>query len=139
MIDVKVTQFFDRATVIEKVRDGTKSTLAKAGAFVRTRARSLLRRRKRSAQPGQPPSDHGGYLKRWIFFAYEAATQSVVIGPRLFRSSRPTVPQLLEGGGEIARHRSSGKPATYSKFPFMEPALEAERPKFPELFSDVVK
>jgi hypothetical protein len=137
VVDIKFSQFFDRAAVIEKVEDGTKSVLAKAGAFVRTRAKSSIRSRKKPATPGTPPSSHTGILKNLILFGYEPATESVVIGPKLFRSANPTGPELLEYGGN--GKTLAGKPAIYQKFPFMEPALEAERDHFAELFSNAIK
>jgi hypothetical protein len=138
MLNVKFSGFFDRPEVVKRVRDGTKSVLSRAGAFIRTRARSSIRKRNRSAEPGQPPSDHGGWLKKLLFFAYDAATHSVVVGPLLFRKQSPTAPLLLEEGGTV-KHWRTGEPATYSAFPYMKPAMEAERPKFPELFTNSIK
>ncbi len=139
MVDIKFSQFFDREGVIDKVKDGTKSALSKAGSFVRQRAKSSIRKRKKSAQPGNPPSSHTGLLKKFIFFGYDAETESVVVGPQLFKSGTPTpVTQLLEFGGETRSWRD-GSPAKYNAFPFMGPALEAERDKFPELFANSVK
>lgn len=127
--------FFDRAAVTDKVKEGTKSPLAKFGAFVRQRAKGLLRKRKKSATPGNPPSSHIGLLKDLIFFGYDTS-HSVLVGPTRFRSGTPTAPQLLEQGGRTIRR---GKPALYRQFPFMAPALEAEAPKFPELFANSVR
>ena len=138
MIDIKYSQFFDKPKVIAKVKDGTKSALSKAGAFVRTRAKSLIRKRKKSAKPGSPPSSHTGLLKKLIFFGYDAAKDSVVVGPKLYRNSTRPTPNVLEFGG-TTRHWKTGKPMVYRKFPFMAPALDAERENFPDLFANSVK
>jgi hypothetical protein len=136
---MKFTGFTDWPKLKASFKRAGNGVLKKAGAFVRTRAKSSIRKRKRSAVPGQPPSSHTGRLRDLIFFVVEEAIGSVVIGPLLFRQQTPTVPKLLELGGTVEKQWRTGKPATYHKFPYMEPALEAERPKFPELFTDSVK
>ncbi len=138
MIDVKFSMFFDRPNVIKRIKDGTKSTMSKAGAFIRQRAKSSIRPRKRIAKPGEPPSSHEGTLKRLIFFGYDSSTDSVVIGPKLSKGGKPTIPHLLEFGGSTKSWRN-GKTAKYRAFPFMAPALEAEQQKFAGLFDGAVK
>src|SRR4051794_21204121 len=79
--------------------------LSRIGAFIRTRARSLLRRRKKTAGAGQAPSVHSSNpdasLKK-ILFAYDPSTRSVVVGPVLLNSNpysgQTTVPALMEAG-----------------------------------------
>lgn len=154
MVDIKFSMFFDRPAVIKRVKDGTKSVLSKAGAFVRRRAKSSIRKRKRSAEAGNAPSSRTGRLRDLIYFGYDAITQSVVIGPLLFRKRTPTVPLLLEIGGEITTTEERyvrdgdegrltkmppGTKLTYAKFPYMQPAWDAERPNFPGLFTNSIK
>lgn len=138
MIDIKFNMFFDRAGVVQHVRDGTKSVLSKAGAFARRTMKGLIRSGKNPAKPGNPPKSHTGLFKELIFFGYEAASQSVVIGPAFRSRQNPPVPQLLNDGGEAINWRT-GKPATYQAFPFVEPTLAIEAPKFPELFTNAIK
>lgn len=108
-ITLKVTQtFFDRKSVIDRISKARRKVLSKAGAFVRKRSRSLLRRRKKPSAAGQPPSVHSkdsvATLKN-ILFAYEEARDSVVIGPVKLNQvndvdgGRMTVPELMEQGG----------------------------------------
>jgi hypothetical protein len=82
--------------------------LSKFGAYVRTAAKSSIRKRKRASAPGSPPSSHTGLLKRFIYFGYDTAARSVVIGPvplnqvsftEDMRPVRGTVPESLEYGG----------------------------------------
>lgn len=138
MIGINYSMFFDRPGVIKHVKDGTKSALSKAGAFIRTRARSLIRPRKRAAKPGQPPSSHEGTLRRLIFFGYDTNTESVVVGPKLSKGSNPTVPHLLEFGG-VTKHWKSKRPAKYHAFPYMKPALELEKSNLPAAFAGAIK
>lgn len=99
-------RFFDRAAVQNMVHRKNLKVLSKAGAFVRRRARTKLRRRKGVSPAGAPPSVHSqdsfATLKN-ILFGLHQDNESVVIGPRfvrrLKRSSRSTVPELMEYGG----------------------------------------
>lgn len=98
--------FFDRARVQMALTRKHHKVLSKAGAFVRQRARTKLRRRKGTSPAGTPPSVHSqdtfATLKN-ILFGLHRDNESVVIGPRfakrLRRSSRSTVPELMEYGG----------------------------------------
>jgi hypothetical protein len=140
MINIDYKFFFDRPAVQKKVKDGVQSVLARMGAFVRTRAqRSIRPAPKKHFIPvaGQPPRSHVGTLRDLIFFGYDTSTETMVVGPKLFKSGKPTAPNLLEFGGSTIN--SKGKRATYRKFPFMNPALIAESANFPGLFSGSIK
>lgn len=143
MFDIKFSHFFDRPFVVSKIDEATRRVLSKFGSYVRTRARRSIRSRKRkSAEPGNPPFSHAGQLKNLIFFQFEPENFGVVVGPKVSavskRRGRKTVPELLEYGG-TALHWRTGKPSVYRKFPYMEPALRAEAPKFAGLFKDAIK
>ena len=117
--------FFDRDAILKAMDKVTAKALSKYGAFVRQRARTSLRYREDPAPPGQPPSVHktmtrnktnkrtgvtkkqdSSPLRDFIFFAFEKATQSVVIGPaktnqqNAFGTDRP-IPAVLEYGGRV--------------------------------------
>jgi hypothetical protein len=90
-----------------------RKALSKAGAFIRRRARSSLRRRKKSSEPGQPPSVHTSdrvaTLKN-ILFAYEPQSESLVVGPVKLNQKAAllgpqlgdaTVPQVHEFGATV--------------------------------------
>lgn len=133
--------FFDRAEIDKKVAAGQKKALGKFGAFVRTRARSSIRKRKRVSLPGQPPSSHVGTYKNLIFFAYDPVAESVVIGPVKFKKGN--VPALLEHGGPAVRKGPSGNLRTvyYRARPAIGPAgrAEATSQTFKALLSGMVK
>lgn len=110
--------FFDRDSVKKKLDMGMRRVLSRAGAFVRRRAKSSIRKRKKASPPGSPPSSHTGVLKDFIFFAYDDANKSVVIGPtktnqkNAFGRGGKTVPGVLETGGIVGMHEhlvESGK------------------------------
>lgn len=127
--------FFDSEKVLRAVDAGTRKALSRFGAFVRTRARSSMRKRKNGhSRPGQPPFvKEKGLLKKLLFFSYDPQTKSVVVGPA--RINKSTVPAVHEFGGRLKVGR---KAVRYRPRPFMGPALKAELPKFADQFRGVV-
>ena len=141
--------FFDRQIVIDAVGKATAKNLSKAGSFIRTSARSSLRRRKSTSQPGEPPSVHSkdrvATLKN-IWFVFDPANRSVIVGPlklngsRLEGSDRKTVPSLHElGGAAVVKSKKRKRRARYAPRPFMGPAMQRELPKFEGLWANSVK
>jgi hypothetical protein len=113
--------FFDRPAIQLAADRASRKVLSKAGAFVRRRARSSIRRRKGTSPAGGPPYAHSkdnvATLKN-ILFGYDPAAQSVVIGPLRLNQYHylgpqlraGTVPQLHEFGGRIGfREKRVGK------------------------------
>lgn len=155
-----IENFFDRDHVIAAMDETTLKALSKAGAFIRQRARTSMRRRKRPSEPGQPPSVHSGELREYLFFAWDASSRSVVVGPAGFKNS--DVPNLQEFGGVRTNQRErtirvvapgqgprgrrteartlrAGEPIVYPKRPYMAPALEKELSRVPSLFQNAVR
>lgn len=128
--------FFDRPAVVSAADRATRRTLSKFGAFVRRRAKSSIRKRRKPSDPGKPPSSHTGLLKKFILFAYEPSRRSVVIGPTLLRETAVPVPALLEYGGEIPRptRRGGTRTAVYRPRPFMGPAFLTELQGLPDMW-----
>jgi hypothetical protein len=163
-LEYKVTgQFFDRAPVQKMMVDHERRSLSRIGAFIRRRARSSIRRRKRISAAGQPPSAHStdkvASIKN-ILFAYDARRKSVVVGPVLLNqrnigvTNSGTIPETIEAGGavmirekRVGKHWMSqgrrvrpGQPtrrrrAVYKPRPIMGPALKAEQPNIPKIFA----
>ncbi len=193
-IDVK-SMFFDRRAVIDALGSANVKALGRGGAFIRRRAKSSIRKRKRVSRPGEPPSSHVGTLRNLIYFGFDTGRQSVVIGPTPLGTVGRVPPILEYGGPSIVRKNSrrrlrrpggageiriggrhgkttkrvaDGKWVTYAKLttqtqadranrlnaelygpeyiggkpiearPFMGPALKAEMPSLPMLWSNSV-
>lgn len=134
--------FFDSPAVVARMKKARRRALSKAGAFVRRRAQTSIRPRKKSSPPGQPPSSHAGLLRKFIYFAWDQSSESVVVGPVPLdtRPQSPGAPELLEHGGSVSRELKSGRKVrdTYAGNPFMSPSLEKERPKFAALFKGLL-
>lgn len=138
--------FFDSPKVMRAVDTATRKALSRAGAFIRTTAKSSIRSRKKISKPGNPPSSHTGILKRLIFFGYEPAGRTVVIGP--VAHGKGEAPSLLEFGGKVTRtvlYRRGGKyrekrqRMTYRPRPFMGPAMVKELPNLPKRWAGSVR
>ena len=144
---LKKFTFREQALSAESFRVGRR-VIVRGLAFVRRRARSSLRRRKRVSQPGQPPSVHSkdkfANLKN-IRFTWDQTTESGIVGPVFTNQrnqgfngifARGTVPKLHEFGGvaTIREKQVAGRwvavgrrrRASYPPRPFIGPASTAE-------------
>ena len=160
--------FFDRPAVQKAMDKATRKALGRAGAFIRTRAKSSIRKapylrrktrgkarsdlRRASSKPGNPPYSQVGTLKRFLFFAYDPASESVVVGPeRITRST--DAPHTLEFGGRALvklkplpkwwrtpkKPRPLSKRVFIKKRPYMLPALKKEAPNLPKLWANSIR
>lgn len=112
--------FLDRAAVTQAVDAAKREKLAQQGAYVQKTMQRLMRYRKRPSAPGEPPSAHatateeevtpegkvrkrkrGALLREFLYFVWDAATQSVVVGP--IKLGRSEAPASLEYGAQIHR------------------------------------
>lgn len=144
MIGIRADQakgmFFDQAKVKRAAGRAQARVFARFGAYVRRRARQSIRKRRRISKPGEPPSSHTGALKRFIYFVYDRAQQSVIVGPVLLPGKPGDAPEALEYGGRSATIED-GKRASMiiQPRPFMEPAFEEEQPKLPGMWRDAIR
>lgn len=130
--------FFDRAAIEKKIPPAKRRAMSKFGAFVRTRAKTSIKSRKGSSKPGEVPHSKTGILKRFIFFGYDPANESVVIGPARIRSDS-TSPEALEHGGVSSFvSRGQRKTARYESRPYMLPAFLTETRKVSEEFKGIL-
>lgn len=144
MIDMRIKSlFFDRKVVIDAVDKAKRAVLSRAGAFIRTIARTSIRKRKGSAPPGKPPHSHVGLLRNFILFGYDPASDSVVIGPA--KLNKPTeAPRVLEHGGtttasRFERGRIRKRRIFVKPRPYMGPALQKEQSKLPKRWAGSVR
>ena len=138
----KVTQFFlDRAHIAKKIGAAKVKALMRSGGRMRiTAQRSMRYRVKGSSAPGAPPFAHkkrGALLRKLLFFFYDQASDSVVVGP--VSSRKAEAPGLNEFGG-TSKHTAKGKVivAHYPPRPFMSPALRLEEPKMPKEWANSI-
>lgn len=100
--------------------------------------RKKPKRPLQASKPGQPPRSVIGLLRQFILFGFDAAKNSVVVGPaRLNGSAGPVALQALEYGGEFVNPK--GKRITIKARPFMTPAFNAELPKLDSMWINSIK
>ena len=148
--------FFDKPAVVRAVDRARRRVLSRAGAIVRRAAKKQLRKKRggRPAKAGEPPTRRKGLLYKLTYFAYEQASQSAIVGPRLLRTktaptSEHTVPSVLETGGRVRapryRSRHGGQRYTrqvtlkYDPHPYMQPALRAEKDKVADVWKNSIR
>lgn len=179
MLSMTVSQakagFFDRQAVTSAVDRATKKNLSKAGAFIRTSARSSMRKARRKSdgeltaeekrifdlrlriwkqnkdgsprpkrplapsKPGEPPRIVTGLLKKFLFFAYDAGSKSVVVGPARLNGTSGTAPATLEKGGSATIGGRRKKTVRVAARPYMGPALAKNKAATVGLWKDSVK
>lgn len=160
MFDVAATTdwFLDRAAVAAKLDPEVRKALSKFGAFVRQRSRTSLKYGTGVSAPGATPTVHRAQtkaktskktgkvtvqqvspLRELIFFAFDPATESVVIGPTV-GGSASGAPEALEHGGTSTYVRD-GKTlvAHYAPRPFVRPAFDQEVEHAADLFKDLIR
>lgn len=149
MIGYQATRvFFDTKAVMARLPPARRKALSKGGAFIRQTARGSIRKGKKPSKPGSPPKSHVGTLKRLLYFAFDLATDSTVIGPeftntpgRRVKPVNGTVASTLEEGGAVSvflKRTGQSVNAKIEARPFMAPALEKNKSKLPELWRDSI-
>ena len=162
-VDVRAVKlFFDRATVESALDKHERRVLGRTGAFTRKVMRNSIRKRpKKKGFKSTPPFPryvaHSNSGLRLIFFVYEPAKGSVVIGPVKFRHKTEyvmhnrierydigadTVPELLNTGGtsRVTRVYRSGRTYlhtfNYRKFNFVDIAREEGIERMQEIIAE---
>ncbi len=141
----EVKMYFGRGDALMRAVDRAKWRVhTRFGAFVRSDARQSIRNRRRSARPGEAPSNQMGHLRGHIYFV--ATLDNVIIGPALLQGRgmgyEPykvvTVPELLEDGSTVTDRE--GEIHFYAEHPYMGPAFEKNKQEaLPKLWADSVK
>lgn len=162
-------RFIDRPAIDRAIRRSKKQPLVKGGAFIRRAARSSIKKvarpkkgfsknkavrarqqsRLRDPSPaGTPPKSRSTEPNlRTIFFVWDPAVESVVVGPVVLanRSTDRPAGDIHEHGGRAVikiRNGRRGKVkrirANYKPRPFMGPALQETIPKVPQLTKNFI-
>lgn len=144
-------KFFDSKVVMSATDRAERRILSRAGAYVRRISRSSIRKRKKTSEPGKPPTNRIGTLKKLIFFTYDTNRKSVVIGPMKF--GKGEAPKALEEGGTITVEvptieRRNGvrriksikrERTTIKNRPYMKPAFDKVLPTVAEQFQNSIR
>jgi hypothetical protein len=103
--------FFRPEAILRAVDAAKRREMGHFGGYVRKVAKHSMKHRRGYSDPGTPPSRHVGLISTLLFYSYDAASDSVVIGPVLSggkREGATTVPELMEHGGRVRRKVTRG-------------------------------
>jgi hypothetical protein len=156
--------FFDTTEVMKALGRARYKIFNDYGRLVRKRALASIPYSDKPSQPGQPPHSHRtrklkrtskstgkvrvrlvSYLREFLQYKYDVATQTMVVGPeKKSNVVGKDVPRVLEYGGSA---KTEGKeifviPAgTYriAPRPFMHPAAAEEAKTLPSMWRDSVR
>jgi len=115
-----------------------KADYARKVRIARQKGRPKPKRPYASAAPGEPPRTRNKLLRKNIFFGWDTASESIVIGaiqlPRLDHA------KLIEHGGNTTAKNVQGQSVsmTYKPHPFMQPALRIAAPTIPPEFRNIL-
>lgn len=161
-VSATMKQFFDRDAVMSAVGTAQRRAMAQSGNYVMKAARNSIRNASKkspvSAADGKsPPKSQTGLLKEHIYFAYDASTGGIVVGPSKLNAKGRDVPKVLEYGGDTEIYEPAGqfvtgasgkteklekgrnKKITMAARPFMQPALTRSADKLKKIWAGSVK
>jgi hypothetical protein len=133
------TLFFDSPAVIKAVDNTTRKILNRIGGMIRLTARRSIKKvssHAAASKPGKPPLSHTGLLRNYIYYSFDPASRSVLVGPVALRAKGKNVPHTLEYSGPA---RIKGKNVRIAARPYMGPALKVNQPKMVALWNNGVK
>ncbi|MFV0445670.1 MAG: hypothetical protein ACK5Q5_18975 [Planctomycetaceae bacterium] len=154
--------FFDWEAIKDNALRAEEKALSRFGYFTMRDARQSIRnptkkRRGTFSDPGKPPFNQTGLLKKFIYFGYDQARHSVVIGPTMLEGHIRflQIPRVLEEGGKSrwtvkrppGEGRGKRKQANIYKGtinirprPYMKPAFDAAKAELlPGLWKNAIR
>ena len=161
------SQFFDKDIVVNVINKNERRYLVRAGSYIRKAARNSIknppkakkksdkitgsenaqkyRANQQNSSPGNPPFNQTGKLKGGIFFSYDAANRSVIIGPEKLASGDLTLLSALEFGGRTRWKWKDPKTGnketgthTIAARPFMRPAMERSKGMLQQIWKESI-
>lgn len=136
-------EFRETARVLAKFQAEARKAIYYQAGFVMKTARRSIVSADHASRPGHPPRSVCGQLRDFIFFKWDDASQSMVIGPAAFKSDS-TVPAILEGGGTEPATVKVGtkwehRPVTIEPRPYMAPAFEVSQTRLPDFWAKSIE
>lgn len=103
-----------------------------------------------ASKPGEPPRTRFGYIKKFLYFAFDPQTKSVVVGPALLNKTTMAQATLEEGGTTVVKAlrfvtrdgqvttETTTRTITIDPRPYMQPAYSRNEEKVAEMFRNSV-
>lgn len=151
------------ARVMKPAEDAQRSNLLKFGGYCRAVAVNSFKQAARKAKknktslksilsgkkaeevrsnPGEVPLSKLGLIQKFMRFAYDSHTKSVVIGPQAIGGHKTISLRVLEFGGTETLLMNDGRKVITAKYqprPYMRPAFGIALKKIPEIWKDSIK
>ena len=132
--------FRETRALLERLDRAARKALVAQGSYVRNVAKKSMPSSSRPSPPGKPPRVVTGLLCNFLFWAFDPAASSVVVGPAALRAN-VTVPRILEEGGDEMAHVKVGtkwqdKTVHIAARPYMAPALEISQQRLPDIWAN---
>lgn len=120
-----------------------RKALVAQGSYIRNVAKKSMGDSPRPSPPGKPPRRITGLLANFLFWSYDPAAASVVVGPAAIKPNA-IVPRILEEGGDEMAHVKVGtawqdKTVHIAARPYMAPALAISQERLPEFWAKSLK
>lgn len=88
------------------------------------------------SRPGEPPRVITGLLKKFTYYVFDPASESVLVGPVKLNQKSSDVPEVLEYGGRSTNAR--GQRIRVDARPWMTPANQAALQQLPGMWTNSV-
>jgi hypothetical protein len=159
-IEAAKGNFLDRKAVQDAVGRAAAANLAKQGAAVRRLAQRSIAYAPGPSAPGEPPHGHRtgkrfrrsrstgrvraqsvSPLREFLYFAFDPASGSVVVGPARLNGPLGNAPEALEYGGPSDVYAGPGRTrkVRVRARPFMHPAERQARDELPSIWRDSIR
>lgn len=128
----------DKKRIYDATNKANVKNLYRSSTIIMRIARGSIRRGKKASTPGNPPRHHTNPGLKLMNFFVDKINESAVVGVMPFGgASGIDVPHVLEYGGRMAVRRKKLKRTVHVRpRPFMAPAEEKARQKYPQLWKD---
>ena len=144
--------FFDRALIENKIGKHSARALRRLGGLVRSTARNSMKyssyKSGKKSAPGSPPNYHvrgSNFNLKKIQYYFDPMRKTTIVGPIGKSSTGPSVPEIMEKGGMVRkrnRYRKGSRLTTMVRVaprPYMKPALDITKQRYPKHWKDALK
>jgi len=126
-----------RQKQIGELTDEERKSYRIQSAIAKRTGKPRPKRPLKSSDPGTPPRNQTGLLKKLIYFGFDTIRRSIVVGPL---SAGPRQAGEIEAGGivRITAGPNRGESKLMAARPFMGPAMNLNLPQLPAMWRDSV-
>lgn len=130
----------DKKLIYSAANKANVANLYRSSALIKRIAAGSIRRSNKKSTPGNPPKHHKNPGLKLMNFSVDKTRESAVVGVMPFGAARGIdVPHVLEYGGNMGlRRKKLRKTVHVLPRPFVTPAEEQARKKYPQFWKDSI-